>query len=446
VINTKLAPILENIKANFWFVPSVMIFLTIGMVVLTVWIDIHAMWDAKRYFPIVYSTNVQAVRALLGTIAGSMITVTSIAFSITIVSLTMASSQFGPRLMRNFMMDRVTQVVLGVFTSTFVYCILVFCAISLNEPYQFTPGLTLIWAILMTCISVGFLIHFIHHVAKSIQADAVIDDVYRELTQNIDKFFPQYSEDKQWRPQIFSKSLGEGEYAHEIEMRAKASGYVQLIDKEALMKHLVELDRRLALYFAPGNYIRKGATFAHIYAKDSDSSLENINLDKHFILGSKRTPVQDSEYAVHQLVEIALRALSPSINDPFTAIVCVDKLGSVLCDLTTRQFPSVEQKDDEGAVRLHCKSLSFIDVGRAAFDQIRQEATDNTAVTIRLLVSLNEIALQACNHEQYSFVEQQLLMIQEQQAFRNMTTQDAKDITSYVKTIENYLLSSQESN
>lgn len=440
-MNVKIAPILEKAKANFWFIPSLMIMTSILMAGITVWIDMNAMWGAQKYIPIVYSSNVEAIRSLLGTIAGSMITVTSIAFSITIVSLTMASAQFGPRVLRNFMMDRVTQVVLGIFTSNFLFCILVFCAISLNEPYQFTPGATLIWAILMTCVSVGYLILFIHHVAKSIQADTVIDDVFCELNNTIDEFFPEFDSQQQWSPKIKTQGSGSENYSVEHTVRSIKSGYVQLIDTESLTQHLLDSDCLLALDLLAGDYINKGEVLAVVRSCHTEIDTMIMNVQKSVVLGSTRTPIQDPKFAVRQLVEIALRALSPGINDPGTAIACVDKLGSMLCDLTHRQFPGIEVRDTDEQVRIERRCLSYSDIGKAAFDQIRQHAWDDTAVTIRLIQSLKQIAIQARDHEQYDFVSAQLSMITEIQQYREVASFDAQDISKRILVIEDYLQS-----
>ena len=439
MLNFRLAPFMENARANFWFVPTLMITSSVAMFILTVWIDIKAIGGINQYLPILYASDPNAVRALLGIIAGSMITVTSIAFSITIVSLTMASSQFGPRLMRNFMMDPVTQIVLGIFTSNFVFCILVFCVLSLKAPYEFSPGISLLWALIMTLVSVGFLIHFIHHVAKSIQADAVVDDVYKELEGSIDTFFPPYTDDYKWRPQESTRLLNDEGYEVHYELRATASGYVQLIDTNALVKLLSKHDLRLRLDYSAGNYVHKESVFAHVYTKNDTCPLDAHDIEKHFVLGAKRTPIQDPEFAVHQLVEIALRALSPGINDPYTAMVCVDKLGSILCDLSSRQFPSVEKQDENGELRLHCKRLCFKDMGCAAFDQIRQHARDNVSITIRLLVSLKQIAIQAKTQQQYEFIEQQSAMIKQQQSSVYVSEFDAQDIDKYLDDIQAYL-------
>jgi uncharacterized membrane protein len=406
------------------------------MAIFTIWVDASTFWSLDKYIPMVYSSDVNSIRSLLGTIAAAMITVTSIAFSITIVALTLASSQFGPRLMRNFMKDRTTQIVLGVFISNFLYCILVFCALSLEAPYNFKPGITIIWAIAMTFISMGFLIHFIHHVSISIQADAVIEDVYCELKNSIDKLFPNQIQQTQ---NAAIEEIGSEDGFTGEELRLDESGYVQLIDLPPLLKKLNDYDLQMNIHFAPGNYVIKGSVFANVFYRDSISDEAMSEVKKHIVLGSARTPVQDPEFAVGQLVEVALRALSPGINDPFTAITCIDKLSSALCNLSAKQFPNIQYKDDNDFTRLECKALTFSDIGSAAFDQIRQHSEDNTAVTISLIDSLHEIALRANNEEQYSFVFQQLNMICEQQEQRIISSIDAQEISDRMLNVRNYL-------
>lgn len=440
-MNIKLAPLLENIKASFWFVPSIMILSTLIMVVITVWIDINAMWGIKQYFPIIYASDAQAIRSLLGTIAASMITVTSIAFSITVVSLTLASSQFGPRLMRNFMKDSTTQRVLGMFISNFLYCIFVFCAISLQPPFQFTPGATVIWALLMTCLSVGFLIHFIHHVAKSIQADSVVEDVYCELKLNIDKLLSNKVPTSKLNEHALAASFDESNYTTMHALRSEHSGYVQVIDIDGLITFLSASNYRLKLHVRQGDYLIQGSVFADIYSDTTIDDCAYTDIQKFVVLGATRTPVQDPEFAVHQLVEIALRALSPGINDPYTAITCIDKLSSTLCKLSTRTFPSALKLDANNICRLHCKTLTFEDIGNAAFNQIRQHGNNNISITIRLLESLCEIAKHAHSKEHYEFVRCQVEMIKEQQKEQNLAKYDALAFQQRLALVENYLKS-----
>lgn len=434
----KFAPIIEKARTSFWFVPSLMVFGSIMLAVLTVYIDAFYIPRNKFSFPLIYGTDVDAIRSLLSTIAGSMITVTSIAFSITIVALTLASSQFGPRLLRNFMMDRGTQVVLGTFISNFLFCILVFCAISFEKPYDFNPGVSIATAIFMTFVSVGILIYFIHHVAKSIQADVVIDDVYRELETNIQSLFPSSDENPlSGSPAI--TALENDDKKYQLDILSGSCGYVQTVDNKALLCSAKEYDLLLKCYYSPGDFVEKGTVIAQAYSDQPvDSKVDEAVLD-HIKLGAYRTPVQDPEFAIHQLVEIALRALSPGINDPFTAITCIDKLNAVLCGLTDKVFPEKAHFDDADILRLITKELCFTDIGRAAFDQIRQNANSNVAVTIRLIDSLLRLAIFAKTKPQQSFVLSQTEMIEQQQNALSLARQDLLEINRRVKLVKSKL-------
>lgn len=431
----KYAPIIEKARTSFWFVPSCMVITSILLAVAVVYIDAFYIDTTALAFPLVYEMDIDAIRSLLGTIAGSMITVTSIAFSITIVALTLASSQFGPRLLRNFMMDTGTQVVLGSFISNFLFCILVFCAVSFQEPYAFKPGLTVIVAVMMTCLSVGVLIYFIHHVAKSIQADVVIDEVYQELQSGIENLFPSIQEQQQ---PVVSADTTDTDFtprAHHLNVFAKCSGYVQTTDREALLSLATESEVLIECKLSPGDFVVKDAVIAVVHANDLvDEKIIKLTSDR-IVLGAYRTPVQDPEFAIHQLVEIALRALSPGINDPYSAITCIDKLSAVLCGLTNRVFPDKQYYDQAGMLRLVCKVLTFKDIARAAFEQIRQQAQSNVAVTIRLLESLHDLMMFAHSDEQTHFVISQTKMIAEQQAKQPLAEDDLNVINSRVELI-----------
>ncbi|MBA6265649.1 DUF2254 domain-containing protein [Colwellia sp. Bg11-12] len=424
----KYGSIIEKARTSFWFIPSFMVLSSIVLAVFTVCIDALYIESIEFTIPLVYKMDIDAIRSLLATIAGAMITVTSIAFSLTIVALTLASSQFGPRLLRNFMMDTGTQVVLGAFISNFLFCILVFCAISFQEPYIFKPGLTVLIAVIMTCISVGVLIYFIHHVAKAIQADVVIDDVYQELQCSIDNLFPSIS--KQKKSSAIAQSCDKvlTQKVNQIDVLAKCSGYVQTIEHIALLALATENKALIECIYYPGDYIVEDSVIAIIHSDNAINKKTVKQVSDFILLGAYRTPVQDPEFAIHQLVEIALRALSPGINDPYTAITCVDKLNSVLCGLTKRVFPARQHYDEAGQLRLVCKVLTFDDIARAAFDQIRQEATNNVSVTIRLLNSLNNLILFANTNEQKNFVISQTKMIDEQQSKQPVAKADSKCI------------------
>jgi uncharacterized membrane protein len=428
----KYALAIDKARASFWFVPSLMVLSSILFAACSIVLDIYFIDKIHFSISLIDEMDISAIRSLLGIIAGAMITVTSIVFSITVVTLTLASSQFGPRLLRNFMMDTGTQLVLGSFISNFLFCVLVFCAISFHEPYAFKPALTVIIAILMTCISVGVLIYFIHHVAKSIQADVVIEDVYQDLQHGIEGLLPTIRKGEE--SFILSPSATRSR-SHQINVLSDCSGYVQTLDIEALKALATDEDVFIECNIKPGDFVIQHSVIAIIHA---DKQINNDKSDKvlnTIELGPYRTPVQDPEFAVHQLVEIALRALSPSINDPYTAITCIDKLNAVLCELTHRKFPDKQYFDETGILRLSNKGLRFEHIANAAFDQIRQQANNNVAVTIRLLESLHELLFFVCNDEQKRFVISQTEMIKEQQNKLSLSANDIAQINNKVLMI-----------
>lgn len=441
----KYAPIIEKARTSFWFVPSIMVFFSMLLALCSIYIDAWYISGTEFSVPVIYGTDIEAIRSLLGTIAGAMITVTSIAFSSTIVALTLASSQFGPRLIRNFMMDTGTQIVLGSFISNFLFCILVFCAISFDKPYAFQPGLTIIIAIVMTCLSVGILIYFIHHVAKSIQADVVIDDVYQELQRSIENLFPSEDEQEKSKFMPLTNVPKFRDSIYHKNVLAIHSGYAETIDHDELTTLARRNDAVIECKIAAGRFVVRGTILAVVYSDKSLKSDISDDVRQYIGLGAYRTPVQDPEFAVHQLVEIALRALSPGINDPYTAVTCIDKINSVLCGLTKRQFPYKYHFDEDGTLRIVCKALVFNNVATAAVNQIRQQACNNVAVTIRLLESLQTLATFAQTNEQEHFILSQTKMIEEQQIKQPNAQQDAQDIANIITSIYGSFKQSQQS-
>lgn len=434
-MSSRFAPYIEKVHTSFWFVPSIMILFTLAIATGTIYWDISQTANLKSQELLVYNVDVKAVRPLLGTIAAAMITVTSIAFSLTIVTLTLASSQFGPRLLRNFMLDKGTQLVLGTFISTFLFCIVVFCAISFTEPYNFKPGLTLFFAIAFTCISVCLLVYFIHNVAKSIQADVVIDRVYCELCQAIEKLFPSLPKDDNIEPKQSDALEQLRTFSHDTSLLARDSGYIQLIDRANLLKLAEDTDCVIKLHFSSGDFVVKDATLASVYSHQVIEKNAAVDLmNQYVVLGSTRTPVQDPEFAVHQLVEIALRALSPGINDPYTAMTCIDKLNAALCNLTKKTFPksTIYAKDE---LRLIFKELTFTGIANAAINQIREQSESNSAVTLKLLDSLRTLGAQAQSREQNEFVRTQVNMIEQQQTRRSISDKDHASVTRHIEKV-----------
>lgn len=391
---TKLFHLWESMRTSLWFVPSlltlaavILAFVTLG---LDQWLALQTAWSESPFS----RAGPDGARSLLSTIAGSVITVTGVTFSITIVALTLASSQFGPRLLRNFMKDKGNQIVLGAFIATFIYCLIVLRAVHTEGEAGFTPNLSLTIAVLLVLADVFILIYFIHHISSSIQADYVIQDVYAELERNIHRIFPgelnREANDHDHSLPAAAPEETVTPYCREI--ITAATGYVQAIDYDTLLKTAQELDCLICLQTRAGRFATAGdpiATVASTAPLDCDIDKK---ITESFIFGSIRTPEQDPEYAIRQLVEVAVRSLSPGINDPFTTIACIDRLGAALCLLAQKKFPSSHIHDEEGQLRLIMDVTTFAGMTNAAFDQIRQYGRSSVAVTIRLLEALANIA------------------------------------------------------
>lgn len=384
----------NRVRSGFWFVPAVMasgaVALAFASVAvdqpLTKWLTLNLSWT--------FTGGAEGASAVLGIIAGSMITIAGVVFSMTLVALSLASSQLGPRLLRNLMRDSTTQLVLGTFVATFLYCLIVLRTIRRAEDAAFVPHLSVTVGVLLAVASVGVLIYFIHHVSISIQANEIAGRIRGELIEMIDRPFPEQI--GRGAPMIPAEPPDGGFFEQfHSDTRSVCSdgdGYIQFIDGAALLALAVEEDLVVQLERRPGDYIVAGCPLALIWpgSRVTDRLAERVS--SLFVLGHQRTSDQDIEFGVNQLVEVAVRALSPGVNDPFTAIACVDQLGSFLARAAARGVPSPYRHDHQDRLRVIAPSSTFPEITDAAFNQIRRHSSSNVAVTIRLLESIAVIA------------------------------------------------------
>jgi len=392
-MRTKLLNIWESIRISFWFIPGLMGIGAIALAFLLVWVDQTEEIEKKYLSFLLTNVGTESARAILSTIASSMITVAGTVFSITIVALTLASSQFGPRLLRTFMKDRRNQFVLGTFIATFIYCLLVLQSVHSFDDQTFVPRLSISFAALLTLLSASVLIYFIHHISISIQADQVIAAVYRDLEQNLKRLFPEElgkgANQNDGEDLLAEKEISN--YSLSCKIKAPNTGYLQAIEGERLIKLAESKDFFIRIHYRPRHYITKGSPLAEFHSNFELTEELKKSILECFIVGAQRSPEQDTEFAIHQLVEIALRGLSPSINDPYTAMVCVDRLGSALAYLADRAFPSKLRLSDGGKIRVEANAETFEGITNAAFNQIRQHGQLDVAVQIRLLETLKVI-------------------------------------------------------
>jgi uncharacterized membrane protein len=335
------------------------------------------------------SGGADAGRQVLIAIAAAVITVVGVVFSIVIVALTLASQQFGPRMLRNFIRDRGTQYTLGIFVATFVYSILALASISSDGGGRdFVPHISITMALALMLVDLGVLIYFIHHVAVSIQLIEVIAGIGGDLVRAID-----LEADREHSAALSDRLLEQGdnlELLEGAEVPATRTGYLRAASREDLVRLAIGSDAVIVLLHRPGHFVVAGRPLARVTPPDAASTVARA-LDRAHVTGRHRALSQDMVFAVDQLVEIAIRALSPAVNDTFTALACIDWLTAGLCRVSSHTFPERVFRDAEGRLRLVEPGLSYRRVIDGAFDKVRQAGRGMPAVAIRQLDSLARI-------------------------------------------------------
>jgi uncharacterized membrane protein len=329
---------------------------------------------------------------MLSTLAGSMMSVMGITFSMTLLALALASSQYTSRVLRNFMRNRVTQVTLGTFAGIFVYCLIVLHTIRTGDA-PFVPSLAVFFAFVLAFGGIAVLIFFIHHIASSIQASSIIASVAQETNTSIDRLFPEKREP--------GSGEAEGEENERLlpsldertwyEVPAEVSGYIQSIDLYAILR--LARDRRtiVRMEHGIGAFIVQDTALAALaltYPPDQETI---VSLNGAYRIGRQRTADQDPAFGIRQIVDMALKALSPGINDTSTAVMCVDYLAAILARLACRQFPPSHRYEGE-RLRVITIVPTFEGLLDEAFDQIRVGAAGNVAIMARMLGAIESIA------------------------------------------------------
>ncbi len=382
----------NKVRSSLWFVPTLMAFGAVALSTAVIIIDSRLETAHSPSWNIVFAGGQDGARAMLSTIAGSMIGVTGVVFSITIVTLSLASGQFGPRLLRNFMYDKGNQIVLGTFIGTFIFALLGLRTLDPTQPAENAPRLTVIVAGLLALASLAVLIYFIHHIATKIQADTVIADVAGEFEEAIDTLFPEALGTGGTPGGADPADIIAEVEAHGRPVFAPKSGYLQGVDADALMQLAGEADVIVRLHHRPGRFIVQGDALAHVWGVGGVDEKIIDKVAKSHIVGSRRTGEQDVEYPANQLVEIAARALSPGVNDPFTAMACIDRLGAGITRLASRNIPSACRYDEAGRLRVILERATFEGIVRTCFDPIREYGSGSVGVTKALLGALQTVA------------------------------------------------------
>jgi uncharacterized membrane protein len=380
----------EAIRTNLWVVPTVVTAAALALFAVTYSVDRTA-YDGHLKLPTwVLSGTADAARLTLATVAAAIITVVGIVFSITIVALTLASTQFGPRMLRNFVRDSGTQLTLGVFVATFCYTVITLVAVSPGPHGDFVPHLSITVVQVMTLADVGVLIYFLNHIATMIQLPVVIAGIAGTLANEIAA---------QQRAGSFGLGASRGPSSEELlarleesgaDIRTPRSGYLQVIRNESLLRIAASAEAVIYLPYRPGHFLVSGQVMARVWPAGAASYVEQ-NLVRGHVTGPYRTLTQDISFGFDQLVEIALRALSPAVNDTFTAMTCIDWIGDCLCRISTSWRPQRIRRDATGHIRVIAYQADFDRLVERAFEKVRQASDGMPAVMIRQLESLAKI-------------------------------------------------------
>lgn len=370
----------ERLRASYWFVPSLLALVAAGLSVGMAKVD--GLYGASyvRELGWIYTGGPEGARGVLSAISSSVIGVAGTTFSITIAVLSLTSGQYGPRLLRGFMRDVGNQIVLGTFTATYLYCLLVLRTIRGTEETTYVPHFSVTLGVVLAILSVAVLIYFVHHVAESIQVSHIVDAVGKDADDAVERLFPKGIGDPER-----AAPLPEGEPEA---VCARRIGYVESIDGDALLAMARDRGLVIRVEVRPGDYVLPDARLFSVWPAADGREGELLGT---VALGRRRTTMQDAEFAFLQLTEVAVRALSSGINDPFTATQCLDRITASMCLFARRRPPASHRVDESGALRVVVKPVPPEALVRAAYGHIREAATGSPFVLDKLRACLDVV-------------------------------------------------------
>jgi uncharacterized membrane protein len=380
-----LRHVLYELRGGFLLVPAAIMLAIAAVGMGVVWSQEHlptVARSADRWWWTV-SREPAVAQLVLSAIAGSIMTVLSVVYSVLLLVLTFASMQFSPRIIVAFMKDRVNQLTLGSFLGTVAFCLVTLPSIH-SAPSPFVPTIAVSLAMLLAVASLVLLVYFVHNMALSIQPNSLVQRIALETEDVIDRLFERSPGELAPRASLPG--------AEGAALRCPVSGYIQFIDREALRWTAKDHGVCFHVSRGVGQFVPKGSALATVTPSDKASSACAHAALRAFHLGAVRTMEDDVEFGVLQIVDIALKAISPAVNDPSTAIICVDYLSHILTCAAKRRPPDEQVFDDAGTLRLTLKQTSFPRLLDIAFDQIAHYARSDMAVCLRILRALRDVA------------------------------------------------------
>ena len=374
-----------RVRDSLWFIPTIC---TLGaglLAAVTVRITVPEVVPGALREELFFGGGAEGARGVLSAIAGSLITVTGTVFSVTIVALQLAGSQYTPRVVRSFLADRPNQTVLGIFIGTFTYALLVLRTVHAaeNGVPGFVPAFAVTIAVALVIVSIGALIFFINHAARSIQVSVILDRETRRTMRRIEEAFPS---EAPAAPEVRDAAPGDV-----LPIVAGRGGYIEAVHVATLVRAAERADVVVRMTRRVGEYVIAGEDVAEAWPAARCTAALRHAVEHAVLLGAERTPEQDPEFGIVEISDIAVRAMSPAINDPTTAMLCIDRLTELLAHLARRHIPAPPVAGRSGRARFIPLGTTFDRALGLAFDQLRYSASDNPAVMRKLVDAIGRL-------------------------------------------------------
>lgn len=400
----RLTAFWNRVRDSLWFLPGVLTLGAVILAVITIEIDVRDVLPEAPAGVWLFSGTASGARGVLTAIASGFITVTGVVFSITIVALQLASTQFTPRILRNFTADRANQMVLGIFIATFTYSLLVLRVVRGKDDgvtpgdveqaaesgqglEAFVPHLSVTVAVVLAIVGIGFLIFFIDHAARSVQASVIIDRVTKDALKTLDRRLPERVGESSEMVAEEATPEAQGEVITSVR-----SGYVQGVDEDELMKLLHANGITIRMEPRVGDYLLPGGALATVWpAGSATSGSVEESIRSAFVIGHERTNHLDIELGIIELADMAVKALSPGVNDPTTAVLCLDRLAELLLAAGQREPPSRVRRAQEGSGTLILPRVRFESLVETGLDEIRHYGVENPRFAVTFLKRMGDL-------------------------------------------------------
>lgn len=372
-----------KLRKSIWLTPTIYSLIAILLSTLVILLDTRTIGNIQNKLPQYLFTDIELAKIILSTIATAILAMITFTFSTMMIVLTMYSSQFSPRILPNFLTDHKATVVLGVFMGTFIYSI--FSLFFMRETIEVDMVISAAVGIILVILCLAFFTFFIYHVTTSIQVENLIEKLYKEAIKNIDDYNDNF------RQKHFShiSSWQKDETSNSLDVISSSNGYIQMIDYEKLLEEALDYNGVIKIRAKVGSFVTEGQCLATIYREKSFPNDEKgVRIRDKFTIGNDRSTIQDIEFSIEKLVDIALRAISPGINDPNTARECINAIGLVLGKISrcTGEMIAVEDKKDK--IRLIMKGINFKEILYFTFYQIRHYGHEDISIILNSIDAL----------------------------------------------------------